>query len=161
MNKLKVYLAGSMFTEGEIAIRKAEAYAIREKIDDVDVYNPAEQVFNTNKETLPSPQDIYYGDMNAISNSNVIVVDLGCLHDPGVIAELGFAAGLNQHATNSEDSIYIIGVLSDIRVPSSHKYIYPTWGINHLVLGLIEENGVIVSSFEEAIDELNRINVSR
>lgn len=162
---MKIYLAGSMFSEAEIAARLHEAKMIRERLKDIELYSPIEQPFNENKSSLPTPQDIYNGDIDAIKNCDVIVVDLGCWYDQGVMIELGVAAGLNESMNDDADlsnkGIYIIGHLSDIRVPTANQYPVPSFGYNHLALAVVERYGVVLPNMEAVVKELERINELR
>lgn len=143
----KVYLAGSLFNEAEVAQRLKEGKLLRERIKDIDLFNPIEQPFNENKQSLPTPQTIYINDRDAVKNSDIVIFDL-TNEDPGVMVELGIAV---------ETGKKIIGINSDIRLKSANKYDIPTYGMNHFVLGAILEHGVLVYSFEEAISELEKM----
>lgn len=143
----KVYLAGSLFNEAEVAQRLKEGKLLRERIKDIDLFNPIEQPFNEDKQTLPTPQTIYINDRDAVKRSDIVIFDL-TNEDPGVMVELGIAI---------ETGKKIIGINSDIRLKSANKYDIPTYGMNHFVLGAILEHGVLVYSFEEAISELEKM----
>ncbi|WP_196759749.1 nucleoside 2-deoxyribosyltransferase, partial [Streptobacillus moniliformis] len=65
-----------------------------------------EQPFNEDKQTLPTPIDIYSGDANAIINSEIIILDM-TNEDAGVMVELGLAIAYNKK---------IIAINSDIRL---------------------------------------------
>ena len=52
------YIAGALFNEGEIAQRISEGKALREKMPEVDWYNPIEAPVN-DKSKLPSAKDIF------------------------------------------------------------------------------------------------------
>lgn len=144
---MKVYLAGGLFNEAEVAQRLKEGKILRERIEEIDLFNPIEQPFNENKEKLPTPLDIFNGDTNAILNADVFLADI-TNDDPGVMVELGIALSNGKK---------IIAINSDIRLKSANKYDIPTYAINHYVLGAILKYGVLVYSFEEAVKELERI----
>ena len=144
---MKVYLAGGLFNEAEVAQRLKEGKILRERIEGIDLFNPIEQPFNENKGKLPTPLDIFNGDTNAILNADVFLADI-TNDDPGVMVELGIALSNGKK---------IIAINSDIRLKSANKYDIPTYAINHYVLGAILKYGVLVYSFEEAVKELERI----
>ena len=144
---MKVYLAGGLFNEAEVAQRLKEGKILRDRIKGIDLFNPIEQPFNENKEKLPTPLDIFNGDTNAILNADVFLADI-TNDDPGVMVELGIALSNGKK---------IIAINSDIRLKSANKYEIPTYAINHYVLGAILKYGVLVYSFEEAMKELERI----
>lgn len=144
---MKVYLAGGLFNEAEVAQRLKEGKILRDRIKGIDLFNPIEQPFNENKEKLPTPLDIFNGDTNAILNADVFLADI-TNDDSGVMVELGIALSNGKK---------IIAINSDIRLKSASKYEIPTYAINHYVLGAILKYGVLVYSFEEAMKELERI----
>ncbi len=144
---MKVYIAGSLFNEAEVSQRLKEGKILREEIKNIDLFNPIEQPFNENKQSLPTPIDIYNGDANAVKNSDVIILDL-TNEDPGVMVELGLAIAYGKK---------IIGINSDIRLKSANKYEIPSYAMNHFVLGAIQKHGVLVYSFKEAVEELKKL----
>lgn len=144
---MKVYLAGSLFNEAEVAQRLKEGQILREEIKDIELFNPIEQPFNEDKQTLPTPESIYEGDASAVFNSDVCIFDL-TNEDAGVMVELGLAIAWNKK---------IIGINSDIRLKSANKYEIPTYGMNHFVLGAILKFGVLVYSFKEAVEVLKTL----
>ena len=50
---MKVYLAGSLFNEAEVAQRKKEGMIMRELFPNLMIFNPIDQPFNENKQSLP------------------------------------------------------------------------------------------------------------
>lgn len=147
--KFKVYLGGALFSEAEITQRLLEAKILREKFGEkIEVFNPIEQPFNKDKNLkLPTPEEIFKGDYEAIKQSDFLICDI-TREDPGLMAELGLAFELNK---------YIIAIDSDIRRASANKYDFPSYSINHFVLGLIQEGGNLVYNFNEAVTLLGKI----
>lgn len=144
---MKIYIAGGLFNEAEVAQRKLEGQLLGEVFGDkVDIFNPIEQPFNEDKQTLPTPSDIFWGDTKAVEESDVVIADI-TNEDPGVMAELGIAFARNKK---------IIAINSDIRLKSASAYEIPSYSLNHYVLGLIENSGVLVFSFSEAIEEVKK-----
>lgn len=148
VEKMKAYIAGSLFNEAEVAQRKKEGKIMSERFPELDIFNPIDQPFNKNKQTLPTPVDIYINDTQAIIESDVFIVDL-TNEDAGVMVELGIAI-MSGTAT-------IIGINSDIRIPSANQYDIPAYGMNHYVLGAILNHGYFVHSFQEAMDILAQV----
>ena len=145
---MKLYLAGSLFNEAEVAQRLKEGQLLREKFrNKLDIFNPIEQPFNENKETLPTPQDIFKGDTSAVKNCDIFLADM-TNEDSGVMVELGIAIALNKK---------IVAVNSDIRLKSANKYTIPSYAMNHYVLGGILEHGTLAYSFQEALEKIEKI----
>ena len=160
---LKVYVAGSLFNEAEVAQRKAEGVMLRREFPELDIFNPIDQPFNENKQSLPTPEMIYEGDTQAVEACDIFIADLtnedagvtGILicqiryEDAGVMVELGIAI--------KSDTKIIIGINSDIRLQSANCYAVPTMGMNHYVLGAILKHGYFVRSFAEAVEKLKEL----
>ncbi|MGI5949467.1 nucleoside 2-deoxyribosyltransferase [Peptoniphilus sp.] len=144
---MKLYLAGALFNEAEVNQRKLEGEILRKRFPQLEIYNPIDEPFNENKESLPTPEEIYEGDKKAVEDCDIFICDLS-KEDSGVAAELGMAL--------YTDTKIIIGINSDIRLTSSNKYDVPTVGMNHFVLGAILTNGELAKSFEEACDILEK-----
>jgi nucleoside 2-deoxyribosyltransferase family protein len=141
----KIYLAGSLFNEAEVAQRKLEGKLLRDKFKDkIKVFNPIEEPFNDNKDSLPSPNLIFLNDTKEVIAADIFLADI-TNNDPGVMVELGIAISNKK---------YIIAIISDIRLKTANKYDIPTYGFNHYVLGGILENGVLVYSFDEAMEKI-------
>lgn len=145
---MKVYLAGSLFNEAEVAQRKKEGNIMREMFSELDIFNPIDQPFNENKQSLPTPIDIYDADTKAVEECDVFIADL-TNEDAGVMVELGIAIKSNTKI--------IIGINSDIRLISANRYDVPTYGMNHYVLGAVLKHGYFVRSFEEAMAKLKEV----
>lgn len=141
---MKLYLAGSLFNEAEVMKRKLEGIKLRENFNqhNIEIFNPIDQPFNEDKQTLPTPIDIFNGDTKAVINSDIFIADL-TNEDPGVMMELGIAIMSNTKI--------IIGINSDIRLKSANKYDIPSYSMNHYVLGGLLKHGYLVYSFDEAI----------
>ena len=145
---MKLYLAGALFNEAEIAQRLKEGKLLKEKFGEkLSIFNPIEQPFNEDKQTLPTPQDIFNGDTNAVEDCDIFLADI-TNEDSGVMVELGIAIALNKK---------IIAINSDIRLKSANKYEIPSYALNHYVLGGIQKYGKLVFSFNEALDELDKL----
>ena len=93
--KKHIYLAGSLFSEAEVAQRLKEGQIIQERLgDNYTCYNPVEAPCNDKEANLPTALDIFMEDAKEVIESDVIIADLAN-QDPGVMMELGIAWGLN------------------------------------------------------------------
>lgn len=146
---MKVYLAGSLFNEAEVAQRKLEGKKLKEAFPQLDIFNPIDQPFNEDKSTLPTPETIFEGDTNAVKDCDIFIADL-TNDDPGVMCELGIAI-------MNEKTKFIIGINSDIRLKDANRYELPSYGVNHYVLGAVLTHGYLVYSFDEAIAQLKEL----
>ena len=146
---MKVYVAGSLFNEAEVAQRKREGELLRAAFPNLEIFNPIDQPFNENKASLPSPEMIFDGDTEAVLDCDIFIADL-TNDEPGVMCELGIAI-------MNEKTKIIIGINSDIRLRDAHRYELPTYGVNHYVLGGVLKHGHFVYSFAEAIEKLKEL----
>lgn len=146
---MKVYVAGSLFNEAEVAQRKREGELLRAAFPNLEIFNPIDQPFNENKASLPSPEMIFDGDTEAVLDCDIFIADL-TNDDPGVMCEFGIAI-------MNEKTKIIIGINSDIRLRDAHRYELPTYGVNHYVLGGVLKHGHFVYSFAEAIEKLKEL----
>ncbi len=147
--KIKIYIAGALFNEAEVAQRKLEGKKLRERFGEkVEIFNPIEQPFNEDKQTLPTPEEIFQGDYKAVLDSDITIADI-TNDDAGVMVEIGIAYQAGKK---------IIFVNSDIRLESANKYDYPSYGLNHFVLGMVDNDRVYFArSFDEAMDKIGEI----
>lgn len=144
---LKIYIAGPLFSEADQAQRYKEGKLLREA--GYSVFNPVEQPFNTHKEKLPTPREIFLNDYQAVKECDVVVADLHG-YDEGVVAEIGLAYALGKR---------IVAVDSDIRLATANRYEIPTYGMNHFLLGMLQENGCsLLRHFADALDFLKTLS---
>lgn len=166
MSKLKIYIAGSLFNEAEIAQRKLEGAEL-ESNSNYTVFNPITAPYNENKSELPTAEEIYHGDTVELLSSDVVLVDLTNTLDAGVSAELGMVFAYNEIASRNIESfqpggstprlIEIVAVLSDIRLSTAAKYNIPSYSINHFVLGGVHRWGTIRRDFKDAVTRIEQI----
>ena len=172
--KKHIYLAGSLFSEAEVAQRLKEGQIIQERLgDNYTCYNPVEAPCNDKEANLPTALDIFMEDAKEVIESDVIIADLAN-QDPGVMMELGIAWGLNfaaqvikpmnlspgqqaflLHCGVKEKEIH--AVLSDIRLSTAHLYKgeYIPYGYNQFVVGgIVEMDGKLHKSFDALIKDM-------
>lgn len=163
--KKKVYIAGSLFSESEIAQRvKEETLLVSQGYE---VFNPITAPCN-DKSKMPTAKDIFWGDTKEIMSSDIVVADISNPLDCGVQNELGMVWAFNQIHRMSEDGLTLdeilklipnkklIAHLSDIRKSTAHNYKgnYIPVGFNQFEIGMIEDTGVIKDNFQQVLDEL-------
>ena len=145
---MKLYLAGALFNEAEVAQRLKEGKLLKKKFGErLSVFNPIEQPFNEDKQTLPTPQDIFNGDTEAVKNCDIFLADV-TNEDSGVMVELGIAIALKKK---------IIAINSDIRLKSANKIRYSKLCNEPLCSRWYFKHGTLVYSFEEALNELDKL----
>ena len=162
----KLYIAGSLFNEAEIAQRKKEESLLRE-IGIENIYNPINAPCN-DKSKLPTCSDIFWGDTNEILSSNIITADITNQADLGVACELGIIWTINFIHTLAKQGFtleqilekypekQLIAINSDIRKGTANNYTSDEIpiGFNQYMIGLIKDIGTIKNNFNETIDHL-------
>lgn len=166
---MRIYLAGPIFTYGDLLRNTEWAAKIREALPGVDLYSPVE---NTDingvegKKKFAGSQMVARADNARLDNTDILVACIdGDVLPSGTCAEIGkfhekIARGDNKH---------IIGICTDNRqcfyTHSEEKnrggaselgeqqYSYQ----NIYVTGLIKEYGALVYTIEEVIDKLKNL----
>lgn len=167
MKNKKIYIAGSLFNEAEVAQRVKEGTALEHK--GYEVFNPITAPCN-DKSKLPTAKDIFWGDTNEVISSDIVVADISNPLDGGVFSEISMVWAFNYIHTLAEQGLTLeeilkeipkkklIAHLSDIRKATAHNYKgnnIPV-GFNQFVIGQIEDCGVIKDNFQEVLEELDR-----
>ncbi len=160
---MKIYLAGPIFTYGDLLRNTEWAAKIREAIPGVDLYSPVE---NTDingvegKKKFAGSQEIANGDNIRLNNTDILVACIdGDVLPSGTCAEIGKF----HEKIERGDHKYIVGICTDNRqmylTHSAEKdaggaaslgeqqYSYQ----NLYVTGLIKQGGILVSNIEDAI----------
>ena len=160
---MKIYLAGPIFTYGDLLRNTEWAAKIRAAIPGVDLYSPVE---NTDingvegKKKFAGSQEIANGDNQRLNQTDILVacIDGDCL-PAGTSAEIGKF----HEKIERGDHKYIVGICTDNRqmylTHSAEKdaggaaslgeqqYSYQ----NLYVTGLIKQGGILVTNIEDAI----------
>ena len=96
-----------------------------------------------------TPQVIFEKDLGGLASSNAVVAILdGTQVDDGTACEIGIFHGLMRKDPSKKG---VIGYLTDFRALRNAE---KGFGLNHFVLGVIEEGGMILDNFEDVIKQL-------
>lgn len=167
MDKKKLYIAGSLFSEAEVNQRIKEGNMI-EHMTKYKVYNPITAPCNEKEKNLPTSEDIFYGDTNEILNSDVVIMDMSGQNDLGCATELGITWMCNYLHKLAKEGYTLeqilqaipekkfIGHLSDIRKSTSHMYKGNRipWATNQYFMGCALTIGEVKDNFQEVLNEL-------
>ena len=160
---MKIYLAGPIFTYGDLLRNTEWAAKIRKAIPGVDLYSPVE---NTDingvegKKKFAGSQEIANGDNIRLNKTDILIACIdGDVLPSGTCAEIGKF----HEKIERGDHKYIVGICTDNRqmylTHSAEKdaggaaslgeqqYSYQ----NLYVTGLIKQGGILVSNIEDAI----------
>lgn len=163
---MNVYLAGPIFTYGDLLRNTEWAKKIRDTIPDINLYSPVE---NTDingvegKKKFAGSQEIANGDNIRLNNTDVL---LACID--GDVLPSGTCAEIGKFHEKIErgDHKYIIGICTDNRQCALTHSIEKDNGAaaslgeqqysyqNLYVTGLIKQGGILVSNIDDAINAL-------
>ncbi len=154
---MKAYLANGLFSMGDRYFNEELAKALRDAVPNLDLYVPQENPEINDKTAFATSEDIAKADLAALNESDVLVAVIdGVEIDSGVAAEIGVFSTFNRP---------IIGVFTDIRQQgrshpkklailqedaTENQFVYR----NLFVIGLIKQQGQIVTTLEEAQEAL-------
>ena len=167
---MNVYLAGPIFTYGDLLRNTEWAKKIREAIPNINLYSPVE---NTDingvegKKKFAGSQAIANGDNSRLNNTDVL---LACID--GDVVPSGTSAEIGKFHEKIErgDHKYIIGICTDNRQCAlTHSEAKDFGGASELgeqqysyqnlyVTGLIKQGGVLVSNIDDAMKYLIKYN---
>ena len=169
---MNIYLAGPIFTYGDLLRNTEWAEKIRKALPGVNLYSPVE---NTDingvegKKKFAGSKEIAQADNNRLDNTDVLVACIdGDVLPSGTCAEIG-----KMHEKISRgDNKYIIGICTDNRQCfythspekdaggasslGEQQYCYQ----NLYVTGLIKEYGSLVYTIDEVIEILKKLALS-
>jgi nucleoside 2-deoxyribosyltransferase len=143
---LRVYFAGPQYTPYARAFVAEHAQLLRD--EGMEVYVPRERV--RVEPPLLSPEEVFDRDYAALQGCQAMVALLdGAQPGDATALELGFFHGLQLADARK---LGIVGWMTDSRGLRRKDYGY---GCNHFPVGLIEESGAIVESFDKVLNQLS------
>jgi nucleoside 2-deoxyribosyltransferase len=167
--KFTAYLAGPIFTYGDLLRNTEWAAKLRAAFPEIDLYSPVE---NTDingvegKKKFAGSQEIANADNARLDSTDILIACIdGDVLPSGTCAEIG---KFHEKIARG-DNKYIIGVCTDTRQCFlTHSDAKDRGGASSLgeqqysyqnlyVTGLIKQAGVLVSNIDEVIEELARV----
>lgn len=166
---MRIYLAGPIFTYGDLLRNTEWAAKIRAALPGVDLYSPVENTAINGvegKKKFADSQLIANGDNARLNQTDVLVACIdGDVLPSGTCAEIGKF----HEKIERGDHKYIAGICTDNRqcflthseakdvggasALGEQQYSYQ----NLYVTGLIKQGGILVYTIEEIIDYLKRL----
>lgn len=163
---MKIYLAGPIFTYGDLLRNTEWAAKVREAFPGVDLYSPVE---NTDingvegKKKFAGSKEIAKGDNDRLNQTDILIACIdGDVLPSGTCAEIGKF----HEKIERGDNKYIVGICTDNRqcyltyseakdaggrsALGEQQYSYQ----NLYVTGLIKQYGVLVSNIDDAIEAI-------
>lgn len=105
MEKIKVYLAGSMFCEADRMYNAYLAERIRDRFGDmIDLYVPQENTSINDKTKCADSNAIFWGDYNRLKNTDIFIARIdGDIPPSGTSAEIGI---MSQRICDAKDRFH-------------------------------------------------------
>ena len=160
---MKIYLAGPIFTYGDLLRNTEWAAKIRAAIHNVNLYSPVENTEINGvegKKKFAGSQEIANGDNVRLNNTDMLVACIdGDVLPSGTCAEIGKF----HEKIERGDHKYIVGICTDNRqMYLTHSEAKDKGGAaslgeqqysyqNLYVTGLIKQGGILVSNIDDAI----------
>ena len=157
---MKAYLANGLFSIGDRYVNEVIAQKLREAIPQIDLYVPQENDAINDKNSYADSLTIARADLEGLKASDVLIAVIdGVEIDSGVAAEIGAFSMLNRPIVALFSDVRQLGRTNAKKIDAliadgtENQFIYR----NLFVVGLIKENGVIVSTVEEVVEAVKQI----
>lgn len=157
---MKAYLANGLFSIGDRYVNELIAKELRAAIPGIELYVPQENDVINDKNAYADSLTIARADLEGLKASDVLIAVIdGVEIDSGVAAEIGAFAMLNRPIVALFSDVRQLGRTNTKKIDaliadgSENQFIYR----NLFVVGLIKENGVIVSSVDELVAEVKNL----
>ena len=157
---MKAYLANGLFSIGDRYVNEVIAQNLREAIPQIDLYVPQENDAINDKNSYADSLTIARADLEGLKDSDVLIAVIdGVEIDSGVAAEIGAFSMLNRPIVALFSDVRQLGRTNAKKIDAliadgtENQFIYR----NLFVVGLIKENGVIVSTVEEVVEAVKQI----
>lgn len=156
---MKAYLANGLFSLGDRLLNELIANKIRLAIPSIDLYVPQENDEINDKEAFANSIDIANADLERLMESDVLIAVIdGIEIDSGVAAEIGvfstykrpiIALYTDVRQLGRENPSKIEALIAD---GTENQFMYR----NLFVIGLVKQNGLIVSTIEELVEHVQK-----
>lgn len=157
---MKAYLANGLFSIGDRYVNELIAKELRAAIPGIELYVPQENDAINDKNAYADSLTIARADLEGLKVSDVLIAVIdGVEIDSGVAAEIGAFAMLNRPIVALFSDVRQLGRTNTKKIDAliadgtENQFIYR----NLFVVGLIKENGVIVSSVDELVAEVKNL----
>ena len=158
MNKIQVYLAGSMFCEADRMYNALLAQKIRERVGDkIDIYVPQENLSINDKTKCANSHDIFWGDYNRLQRCDIFIARIdGDIPPSGTSAEVGIMSQRRQYWEKEFNRFQVNSYLETGRYPNAKEIndYKQLEGYEPMILGLCTDSRNPKRTYLEAKNEL-------
>ncbi|MEK4628340.1 nucleoside 2-deoxyribosyltransferase [Solibacillus sp. FSL R7-0682] len=156
---MKAYLANGLFSIGDRYVNEIIADKLRTAMPSIELYVPQENDAINDKNAYANSLAIAQADIHSLKESDVLIAVIdGVEIDSGVAAEIGAFSMLNRPIVALFSDVRQLGRTNSKKIDAliadgtENQFIYR----NLFVVGLIKQNGVIVSTVEEAVEAVKK-----
>ena len=158
MNKIQVYLAGSMFCEADRMYNAYLATKIRERVGEyIDLYVPQENLSINDKTKCADSHAIFWGDYNRLQHTDIFIARIdGDIPPSGTSAEIGIMSQRRQyweHNFNTFQANYYLEYGKHATEAELEHYKH-TEGYEPMILGLCTDSRNPKRTYLDAKNEL-------
>lgn len=158
---MKAYLANGLFSIGDRLVNELLAKEIRKAIPNIDLYVPQENDAINDKQSFADSLAIANADLEKLQESDILIAVLdGIEVDSGVAAEIGVFSTFNRPIVALFSDVRQLGrdnqqkIEALIQDGTENQFIYR----NLFVIGIIKQHGVIVSTVEDVIKNIEKFS---
>lgn len=158
---MKAYLANGLFSIGDRLVNELLAKEIRKAIPNIDLYVPQENDAINDKQSFADSLAIANADLEKLTESDILIAVLdGIEVDSGVAAEIGVFSTFNRPIVALFSDVRQLGrdnqqkIEALIQDGTENQFIYR----NLFVIGIIKQHGVIVSTVEDVIKNIEKFS---
>ncbi|MGN7479772.1 nucleoside 2-deoxyribosyltransferase [Solibacillus silvestris] len=158
---MKAYLANGLFSIGDRYVNELLAREIRAAIPSIELYVPQENDAINDKNAYANSLAIAEADLSSLKESDVLIAVIdGVEIDSGVAAEIGAFSMLNRPIIALFSDVRQLGRTNSKKIDAliedgtENQFIYR----NLFVVGLIKQNGAIVSTVGEAVEQVRALH---
>ncbi len=159
---MKAYLANGLFSIGDRYVNEVIAKELRAAIPNIELYVPQENDAINDKNAYADSLTIARADLDSLKASDVLIAVIdGVEIDSGVAAEIGAFSMLNRPIVALFSDVRQLGRTNTKKIDAliadgtENQFIYR----NLFVIGLIKENGVVVSTVQEIAEAVKKIGI--
>lgn len=159
---MKAYLANGLFSLGDRVVNELIAKKIRSAIPSIDLYVPQENDEINDKEAFANSIDIANADLERLMESDLLIAVIdGIEIDSGVAAEIGVFSTYKRPIIALYTDVRQLGRENPSKIEAliedgtENQFMYR----NLFVIGLIKQNGLIVSTIEELVEHVQKFVV--
>ena len=157
---MKAYLANGLFSIGDRYVNEVLAKAVRAAVPGIELYVPQENDAINDKSNYADSITIAQADLECLQQSDVLIAVIdGVEIDSGVAAEIGAFSMLKRPIIALFSDVRQLGRDNDKKIAAlvadgvENQFIYR----NLFVVGLIKQNGTIVHTVEDVVQQMIKI----